>query len=733
MEDLSGRELGPYRVLAPLGEGGMAAVFRAYQPNMDRDVALKVLPRHLASDPQFTARFENEARLLARLQHPHILPVFDFGQAEGYAYFVMPLIETGTLAKVLRGQPLPSWQICVYMSQIGRALDYAHTRGLLHRDVKPSNVLVDESGNCLLTDFGIAKLVEGAAKFTATGMLVGTPAYMSPEQGRGASLDRRSDIYSLGVILYELATGRVPFSAETPVAVIYKHAHDPLPPVESLNPGLPPALVRIIYKALAKNPADRFQTAGEMADALDACRASLARVETIVEPIPPPKPTPPESAPGSTPTTIPIPAKPPGTRLPAEAGSSSGSGEGGGRRRAVLGIGGVAAALTVFVLCGVLLVPRVLGALAGAPTASTASPSATQTPPVPNATRTQASTATASQAASSATQPPAATATQPAPTAVPSRTATPTAPIIAPENVGRLVEAGRLEHPSEVSSVAWSPDGRTLATGSILPDNTVRLWNVASGAALRVLRGHTSTVISIAFSPDGHTLSSASSDKTVRLWDTATGTELRVWSAHTDSVMSVAFSPDGRLVASGSLDTTVRLWDAATGDALGVLQHNVHRVYAVAFSPDGRILASAGGDGFVRLWDPQTGAELRAIGHEWAVDSVAFSPDGRTLASRTWTGGVKLWDVDSGAELRAFGPVHEYPRAVTFSPDGGILASASGDGVVQLWNVETGVELRVLREVGDVAAFSPHGRTLATTGSYDTDSLDTVLLWRVEP
>jgi Tol biopolymer transport system component len=662
--------------------------------------------------------------------------VFDFGQSEGYAYFVMPLVETGTLAQLLRGHPLPSWQICTYVAQIGAALNYAHSRGLLHRDVKPSNILVDESGNCLLTDFGIAKLMEGAAKFTATGMFVGTPAYMSPEQGRGASLDRRSDIYSLGVIVYELATGRVPFSAETPVAVIYQHAHDPLPPVESLNPKLPSALVRIIYRALAKDPADRYQTAGEMADALDACRASLSQGKTEVEPIPSPQP---ERGPARTPPGLPpptaIPPRTPGPlQVPAPETGSTG-GDGGTRRRAWLRIGGVAGALSGLVLCGLLglVAPRVLGALAGAPPANTATPSATLTPPVPSATRTQAPTATASQAAPSATQAPAATATRPPPTAAPSSTATPMPPIIGPENVGRLVEAGRLEQLVQIAALAWSPDGRTLATGSILPDNTVRLWNVSSVAALRVLRGHTTTVISIAFSPDGQTVASASSDKTVRLWDTATGTELTVLRGHTDSVMSVAFSPDGRTVASGSLDTTVRLWDAATGDALRVLSHNGYRVRAIAFSPDGRILASAGGDGFVRLWDTQTGAELRALGHEQAVDSIAFSPDGRTLASRAGTGGVTLWDANSGAELRVLGPGHEYPRDVIFSPDGAILASASGDGLVQFWDSETGLELHVLREVGDAAAFSPDGRTLATTGSYETGSDDAVLLWRVGP
>ncbi len=268
MEDLTGKQLGPYQVVAPLGEGGMAAVYKAYQPGMDRYVALKILPRKLAEDPQFVGRFNQEAKVLAKLQHPHILPVFDFGEADGYTYIVMPFVESGTLADLLRGQPLPLKQIRSIISQIGGALHYAHTHGLVHRDVKPSNVLVDESGNCLLTDFGIAKMVEGTAKFTSTGGVIGTPAYMSPEQGRGEKLDGRSDIYSLGIMLFEMATGRVPFNAETPLAIIFKHISDPLPMPRTINPALPESVERVILKALAKNPEERFQKAEEMVEAL---------------------------------------------------------------------------------------------------------------------------------------------------------------------------------------------------------------------------------------------------------------------------------------------------------------------------------------------------------------------------------------------------------------------------------------------------------------------------------
>ncbi len=277
MEDLTGREFGPYRIVAPLGEGGMAAVYKAYQTNMERYVALKVLPRHFANDPEFVARFEQEAKVLAKLRHPHILPVHDYGEVDGFTYLVMPFIESGALINLLQEKPLPLDQINRFIGQVGDALDYAHSQGIIHRDVKPSNILVDDRGNCMLVDFGIAKIVEGSANLTQTGGVLGTPAYMAPEQGRGGTVDHRIDIYALGVILYEMATGRVPFKAETPIAVLVKHINDPLPPPHVLNPELPPAVEQVILKSMAKNPENRFATAGELVNALAAAVLDSAR------------------------------------------------------------------------------------------------------------------------------------------------------------------------------------------------------------------------------------------------------------------------------------------------------------------------------------------------------------------------------------------------------------------------------------------------------------------------
>ncbi len=260
MEDLTGKQFGHYQIVAPLGEGGMAAVYKAYQPSMERYVAIKVLPRHMASSEEFLNRFRREAKLLAQLQHQNILPVFDYGESEGHPYIVMPFVPSGTLAELISDQRLPLNKVRRIMTQIGDALAYAHARGMIHRDIKPSNILIDESGNCLLTDFGLARMVESSSKLTSSGTVLGTPAYMSPEQGAGSEIDHRSDIYSLGIILYEMVTGRVPYNAETPIAIVFKHIQDPLPSARKLNPDLPESVELVLLKALAKSPEDRYQS-----------------------------------------------------------------------------------------------------------------------------------------------------------------------------------------------------------------------------------------------------------------------------------------------------------------------------------------------------------------------------------------------------------------------------------------------------------------------------------------
>jgi hypothetical protein len=282
----------------------MATVFKAYQPSIERYVAVKILPRQFAEDPNFVKRFAHEAKAIATLEHPHILPVHDFGTHEDLTYMVMRYVEGGTLSNLM-SSPLSYERIVEIVGNVARALDYAHQRGVVHRDIKPSNILIDQRGEVLLTDFGIAKMVEGAGEtqLTKPGGILGTPAYMSPEQAKGSNVDGRSDIYSLGVVLYELLTGRPPYQAETPLAIVLMHINDPLPPPRTVKPTVPEPLERVVLKAMAKDREQRYTTAAQMEQALKNALQEIKSGATTVGAVsdatqmhPPPKPTKPEKA-----------------------------------------------------------------------------------------------------------------------------------------------------------------------------------------------------------------------------------------------------------------------------------------------------------------------------------------------------------------------------------------------------------------------------------------------------
>ncbi len=258
-----------------LGRGGMAEVYRAYQASLDRQVAIKVLHAFLADDPEFKSRFEREAQNIAKLKHPNIVQVYDFDfdtDAESY-YMVMELIDGSTLKDRLssimaRGELLPIPEVIRIMRESASALSYAHSRNMIHRDVKPANLMLDHDNRVVLTDFGIAKIVTGA-QFTASGGMVGTPAFMAPEQGLGEAGDERSDLYSLGIIMFQMLTGQLPYDAETPLAIILKHLNTPTPIPRDINPNVPEELDRIVRKIISKEAGDRYQTASALIEDLD--------------------------------------------------------------------------------------------------------------------------------------------------------------------------------------------------------------------------------------------------------------------------------------------------------------------------------------------------------------------------------------------------------------------------------------------------------------------------------
>ncbi len=262
---MSQRTINHYEISGQIGQGGMATVFRAYDPRFKREVALKLLPHALLHDPSFRVRFEREAQTIASLEHPAIVPVYDYGEADGQPYLVMRLMTGGTLGDRLAQGPLTVTEAARIFGRLAPALDAAHKQGIIHRDLKPGNILFDQWNEPYLADFGIAKLADGdgAKGLTATGSTMGTPAYMSPEQVQGDNLDGRSDVYALGVILFEMLTGKRPYEAGTPMAVALKHVMDPIPPLPKAD--LPPECQTIINKALAKAPDHRYASASALA------------------------------------------------------------------------------------------------------------------------------------------------------------------------------------------------------------------------------------------------------------------------------------------------------------------------------------------------------------------------------------------------------------------------------------------------------------------------------------
>ena len=301
--DLIGRVIGQYQIIEAIGRGGMASVFKARQPALERFVAIKVLMPQQAT-AEFNERFEREAKAVAQLNHPNILPVIDFGQDGDISYIVMKYVSSGTLTDRLK-RPIDLKTTAHLTTQIAAALDHAHRRNIIHRDVKPANVLLDEGEWVQLTDFGLAKILGGDQSLTGSGLSMGTPAYLSPEQGQGQPLDHHTDLYSLGVMLYEMTTGRLPFTAETPMGVIIKHIFDAPPSPRSINPALPESIETVILRALAKSPEQRFHSAADLAEAFQQAIAQAPAIEVLATKVTDPQVTPKVDG-QRTPTPTPI-------------------------------------------------------------------------------------------------------------------------------------------------------------------------------------------------------------------------------------------------------------------------------------------------------------------------------------------------------------------------------------------------------------------------------------------
>jgi serine/threonine protein kinase len=595
-----------YDLLGPIASGGMGVIYKALQLRLNRLVAIKVIRPERLSSESAVRRFEREARIAARLAHPHIVPVFDANQTEHIHYLVMEYVEGTDLAKAVKENgPLSVEKACTCIRQAALGLQHAFEKGLVHRDLKPGNLILAADGSVKLLDLGLARLREpdeedrSDSNLTQAGSVLGTPDYMAPEQVEDPHrADIRSDLYSLGCTLYYLLTGQVAFPGGSMIQKLDRHRWQPAPLVASLRPDVPADVAAIVARLLAKKPQDRFQTPVELASVLqpfaEVERASAIRRRFEMA-----------SASQDAPT---VPRSGPSAILPQPTGRQML-----GHADAVTGV--------VFTPDGHSCVSvsrdgtvRLWDAAAGGELGRwTAHPGGA------------------------------------------------TCVAVTPD--GRLVATGGRDcairvwelpggrethtsggHEAEVTSLSYTSDGRQLLSGSM--DQTVRLWSADTGKLVRAIGGtvverHWEGVLSVSVA-DRFGLS-GSRDKTLRLWDLDSGREVRCLRGPSLPVAAVALAPDGKLALSGG-GHTVRLWDIEKGEVLRRLKGHQRAVLSVAFTANGHRGVSGGEDGMVRVWDIATGRELFAfVGHTSWVTAVAFSPDGRTVLSGSADRTLALW------------------------------------------------------------------------------------------
>jgi len=734
-----------YRVLSLLGAGGMGSVYLAEHRLMERKVALKVIRHDLVENPGLIDRFHREVRAAARLAHPNIVTAYDAEQVGGMHMLVMEYVEGADLAHVLAGRgPLPANEACHYARQAALGLQHAHERGMVHRDIKPQNLMRLGRGVVKILDFGLARFASEVAAqggLTAENMILGSIDYMAPEQiDDPHAADTRADIYSLGCTLYHLLAGTPPFPTGTVIQKLSFHACRQPAALAEVRPDLPPGLADVVGRMMAKDPARRYQAPVEVARALapfanparPAAGAPIAAVEPRPGPIAPGPPAEPS-------LDRRFPGPPSGRRRPALLAML------------VLPLGALLAAGIGYRIVtdrGELIIetsdPDARVELKqGGRVVTIIDPQSDEKFVVRSG---RYEVGLVGDAGGLAVEPTTVTIMRgdreivrvtrkpriPEPLTKPGAPAAgPATPSVVAAGAGGLFR--RFEgHTAGVVGVAVSPDGTRLLTGG--RDQTVRLWDVATGKQLRHFSGNTAQVWRVAFAPDGKAAASAEMDGTLRHWDLESGAELGQFLGHHGAAAALAFAPDGRHLISGGLDGTVRLWEVATRRELRRFEGHSGHVWSVAFAPDGKTALTGGGTGEVdctmRLWDVEGGKELRRFeGHVLPIRGVAFAPDGKTAISGGEDQTLRSWDLETGRELRRLRADDEQGVIGVAWVNGGRALTSGYDGTVRLWDVEAGTELQRFGghagEVCDVVA-SPDGRF-----AFSADEDRTARMWRL--
>jgi WD40 repeat protein/serine/threonine protein kinase len=733
--DGPGTVIGRYELLELIGEGGMGLVYLAEQKEpVRRKVALKIIKPGMDSK-QVIARFEAERQALALLDHPNIAHVFDAGCTEtGRPYFVMEHVKGTSIIRYCDDNRVTIEQRLRLFEQVCEAVHHAHQKGIIHRDLKPSNILVsvhDDQVMPKIIDFGIAKAIAQPLTdktfVTFQGQLLGTPEYMSPEQVDFAAqdIDTRSDIYSLGVVLYELLAGVLPFESEFFERAGLLEIQQTIREQEPASPSirltclgekakviaasrgtqvLPLArrlhreLEWIPLKAMRKDRCRRYKSAAEMAgDIRNYLNGNplLAGPETTIY------------------------------RVQKFVRKHAGS---------VATVALVAAAIVVGLVVSTAMYFR----------AESMRVEAVQAKAKETVARTQAEQAeqTTKDKAEELRRTLYVNSIQLADAKYREGNTGRVRELLAScPNDLRGWEWNRLNYvhdqslttlhirANKIGPAAFSSDGKRLVTAGG-EEGIIRLWDTQTGAELLTLRGHQSWIESLAFSPDQQRVVSGSDDKTIKIWDVHTGAEAMTLRGHKDAVWCAVFSPDGECIASGSGDATIKLWDAKSGVETRTLRGPAPWIGGcLAFSPDGKRLAANARDNTIRLCDPRTGAELLTmpLAQKDYARCVGFDPDNKRIVSGSQDGTITVWDAETGKALTTNVGGHKgIAGSVTFSPDGRLIASAGSDNVIKVWDAESGQEIGTLRghdsSVAEVA-FSPDGQRLMSVGGDGTIKL----------